>query len=176
MRIVTCILALSFTFIFTSFNRSSFMETNNTLTLDSTAFDFWLGKWKATWDENGKTCHGTNTITKMMNDKFIHESFDILDGSNKGFKGESFSVLDKADGKWKQTWIDTQGSYLDFTGTTDGDTKIFERTFTDIKGKTTHQRMRFYEIKKNSFMWDWENSAEGKIWDLAWRISYIRMN
>jgi hypothetical protein len=173
-KLYSSLLILTLLFL-CSFNTDFMLKTETTPAMDSTAFDFWLGKWNATWSENGVACHGTNTITKTMNNKFIHESFHILDGGSKGFTGESFSVLDKADGKWKQTWIDSDGSYLDFTGAIEGDTKMFERTFTNTKGKTLHLRMRFYNIKKDSFMWDWEKSEDGKTWSLAWQISYTRM-
>ncbi len=173
-KLYSCLLFITGLFLISS-TTTPIMKTDLIPTLDSTAFDFWLGKWNATWTEAGVACHGTNTITKTMNDKFIHESFHILDGASKGFVGESFSVLDKADNTWKQTWIDSDGSYLDFTGAIDGDTKIFERTYRNTQGKTLHQRMRFYNIKKDSFMWDWEKSEDGKTWSLAWQISYTRM-
>lgn len=158
-----------------SFTNKPATKMSNTLsTLDSASFDFWLGKWDATWDENGTTCHGTNTITRAMNDFFIHENFVVLDGANKGFVGESYSILDKKDGNWKQTWIDNTGGYLEFTGAIDGESKIFEQSFVNKKGKKIYQRMRFYNIQKDSFLWDWENSTDGKTWTLSWRINYTR--
>jgi len=30
--------------------------------------------------------------------------------------GRSISIFDATDKKWKQTWVDSQGSYLDFVG------------------------------------------------------------
>lgn len=161
--------------LLTSFTNKTYTKMySNTSTLDTASFDFWLGKWDATWDENGKICHGTNTITRTMNDFFIHENFVVLDGANQGFVGESFSILDKKDGKWKQTWIDNTGGYLEFTGAVDGDTKIFEQSFVNKNGKTIYQRMRFYNIQKDSFLWDWENSTDGIKWNLSWRINYTR--
>lgn len=160
--------------IFSFTNKTSKPMTQNTAILDSTAFNFWLGKWDATWDENGTLCHGTNTITRKMNDFFIHENFVVLDGANKGFVGESFSILDKKDGKWKQTWIDNSGGYLEFTGAVDGDVKIFEQSFINKNGKKIYQRMRFYNIQQDSFLWDWENSTDGLVWNLSWRINYTR--
>ena len=143
--------------------------------MDSASYDFWLGNWNGTFDENGKTCHATNHITRIMNNKYIHEDFTIIDGENKGYKGESFSVLDQSDKKWKQTWIDSQGGYLDFVGDKDGDTKIFKRNFTNPNGKIIYQRMRFYNIQKDSFTWDWESSKDGSTWQLDWRINYTRV-
>jgi hypothetical protein len=142
---------------------------------DSTLFDFWVGDWDATWkNPDGSESHGRNTITRHMDGKIIKESFSALDGPAKGYKGESYSVLEKRSQQWKQTWIDNGGGYLDFTGTVDGDTRIFERT-TTFNGKTIKARMRFYNISPDRFSWDWETSAdEGKTWKLNWRIQYTR--
>ena len=143
--------------------------------LDSTALNFWLGQWNATWVDSGKTYHAVNTVTRKMNDHFIHESFEILDGPMKGFKGESFSTLDRQSGLWKQTWIDNQGAYLDFVGKQEGDVKIFERSFTNKAGENVKQRMLFRNIKKESFDWDWQSSKNGGEWKMLWQLKYTRI-
>lgn len=142
--------------------------------MDSTAFDFWLGKWNATWTSSGKTFHATNHITRKMNNHFIHESFEIIDGPMKGYKGESYSTLDKPSGQWKQTWIDNQGSYLDFTGKQEGDNRIFERSFTNKAGEAVRQRMVFRNIKPDTFDWDWQSSKNGGEWQMMWQLQYTR--
>ena len=38
-------------------------------------FDFWLGEWDVTWDEDGK---GKNHILRIMDDKIIQENFPHL--------------------------------------------------------------------------------------------------
>lgn len=146
----------------------------SSLVMDSSAFDFWLGEWNATWVDSGKTYHATNTITKKMNGHFIHESFEITDGPNKGYKGESYSTLDKHSGLWKQTWIDNQGAYLDFIGKQEGDVKIFERSFTNKAGETIRQRMRFRNIQAMSFDWDWQTSKNNGEWILLWHLKYTK--
>ena len=143
--------------------------------LDSSSFDFWLGRWKATWKNGEKDEHGQNFIRKDLNDKIIHESFKIDDGANKGFLGESFSVFDQTSNTWKQTWVDTDGSYLDFVGGKEADYYFFAREYKGKKGKMIRQRMRFYDIKPDSFTWDWEQSIDGEPWQLQWRIHYTRM-
>ncbi|HAS45550.1 MAG TPA: hypothetical protein DCS93_34010 [Microscillaceae bacterium] len=144
-------------------------------------FDFWVGKWNATWkNADGTTGQATNEITKILNNKVIQENFQVKnDKSLKGFHGLSFSVYNPFAKVWKQTWVDNQGAYLDFYGKFDGDKRIFERKFTGaagkLKGKTVMQRMVFYNIKPDSFDWDWETSMdEGKTWKLNWRIKYTK--
>ena len=150
-------------------------NTSVKISMDSAAFDFWLGKWNATWSDSAGTYHATNTITRKMDGHFIHESFEILDGPMKGFKGESFSTLDKQSGQWKQTWIDNQGAYLDFVGKEEGGIKIFERNFVNKAGDTIRQRMRFMNIKTDSFDWDWQRSKNGAEWKLLWALKYSRV-
>lgn len=144
-------------------------------------FDFWVGKWNATWkNADGTIGKGTNEITRVLNKKVIRENFQIHNDKNmKGFHGLSFSVYSPVTKQWKQTWVDNQGAYLDFYGKFDGDKRIFQREFTGtqgkIKGKKIAQRMVFYNIKPDSFDWDWELSLDGgKTWKLSWRIKYTK--
>ena len=71
-------------------------------------FDFWLGEWDARWGEDGK---GTNHISKILDDKVVQEDFHAPD-----LHGMSFSVYDPERRLWCQTWVDNNGTYLDFTG------------------------------------------------------------
>lgn len=141
-------------------------------------YDFWVGRWDASWDEGeGKIGTGTNTITKVLDDKVLHENFEILTGINAGFKGMSLSVYNPNKKEWKQAWADNQGGYFDFTGLVDGDKKLFQTALQKLPdGKSRIQRMVFYNIRYDSFTWDWEASNdEGKNWNLLWRINYKRM-
>lgn len=143
-----------------------------------TQYDFWVGKWDATWDEGqGKVGKGTNIITKILDEKVIQENFEIHGGANAGFKGRSMSVYNPGRKEWKQAWVDNQGGYFDFTGMVDQDKKIFQTKTQKLpNGSTRIQRMVFYNIEKDSFTWDWEASVdEGESWKLLWRIEYKRM-
>lgn len=141
-------------------------------------FDFWVGKWEATWDEgDGKTGKGINHITKTLDDKVIQENFQILEGQSKGFRGTSISVYQARFKKWKQAWADNQGGYYDFTGKFEGDKRIFQTGIFDTKdGKKFTQRMVFYNITSGAMTWDWESSNDGgETWTLNWRIRYSRI-
>ncbi len=74
-------------------------------------FDFWLGEWELSWVEDGK---GINTITKILDGRVIKESFDGRPSMN--LVGQSYTVYVEPLGLWKQTWVDNEGGYLDFTG------------------------------------------------------------
>ncbi|HEV8538094.1 MAG TPA: hypothetical protein VGR15_04130, partial [Bacteroidota bacterium] len=95
---------------------------------DSTTFDFWIGEWDLRWSFGDSAAgHGRNTLTKILDGTVIEEQFEALTGSIAGLKGMSLSVFTHNDGRWHQTWVDNDGSYLDFAGGLMGDKPFFER-------------------------------------------------
>lgn len=137
---------------------------------EASQFDFWIGEWDLTW-EGGK---GTNIITSILGSCVIQEQFDGRDAEGKGLVGMSTSVYNPRLGKWQQTWVDNQGSYLEFVGGMEGDGMILSREATR-DGKTFHQRMVFSDIKESELNWSWERSEdEGKTWTPVWVIHYQR--
>ena len=151
-------------------------KLNTTVDKDK-LFDFWVGKWELTWDEgNGKMGKGTNEIEKILDGKVIQENFQVIEGNNKGFKGISISVYQPRLDRWKQAWCDNQGGYFDFIGEFDDDNRIFKTQIIERGGKKIISRMVFKDIKKDSFIWDWESSYDrGVTWKLNWRINYKRV-
>jgi hypothetical protein len=137
-------------------------------------FDFWLGKWDLEWKgPKGEVQRGTNHITRILDGCVVRESFD--GGKDLPLIGQSYSMFDGNSGMWKQTWVDNQGSYLDFTGEMKDGKMTLSREFTNRQGKQVMQRMVFFNIKKDSLDWNWENSTDsGKTWNLVWYISYTR--
>jgi len=122
-------------------------------------FDFWLGAWDCRW-EGGR---GSNTITAELDGMVILERFDGRPGTP--LQGISISMFDAEDGLWRQTWMDSSGGFLDFTGGfADG---VMELSRLDS------QRMRWTEIAGDSFVWLWEKREDGE-WRTVWRIDYNR--
>lgn len=144
--------------------------------VDSTSFDFWLGKWDVSWENaDGSLGSGTNHIFNRLDGKIIEENFSITEGKQKGFLGMSISVFDPVKEEWHQAWADNQGGYFDFIGDIDGDKKIFKTNPLVQKDNVIIQRMVFYNIKNDSFTWDWESTKDGgRTWQLNWRIEYTR--
>lgn len=136
-------------------------------------FDFWVGDWNLTWsNQNGETQTGTNKIEKILGGCVIAENFNSDDIN---FTGKSFSVYSPTKEKWLQTWVDNNGSYLDFEGEMKDDKMILSRSFIKAE-QQTEQRMIFYNISDDSFDWNWERSLdEGKTWELRWKIHYERI-
>jgi hypothetical protein len=143
---------------------------------DSTLFNFWEGHWELTWTtQNGVTAHGTNHIERILDGRVLQENFQAAeDGPLQGYAGKSWSMIDKRSSSWKQTWVDSQGAYLPFTGGTLSDgTPYFGRKISR-QGQPVWQRMRFLDIKPNAFVWIWESSKDSVHWSTAWKINYRR--
>ncbi|MEL7270877.1 MAG: hypothetical protein AAGL34_14990 [Bacteroidota bacterium] len=166
---------LSFFLFFSLFQILSAQNRNDS-GFNGDEFDFWVGTWDATWDEGeGVVGKGTNSIQKIMDKKVILENFEILEGASKGFKGTSISVLSIQSATWKQAWADSQGSYLDFEGFVNDNTRGFKTQTVNSKGQKMIARMVFKDIEEDAFTWDWESSLDGgKTWSLLWRVNYTR--
>ena len=124
-------------------------------------FDFWVGEWEARWGEEGR---GRNSITKELDGKVVFERFE-----SPQLNGISVSVQ-CADGVWRQTWVDSDGNYLDFEGGPDGEAMELRRA---ANGSVF--RMRWHDVERDAFRWDWERSDDGgATWEPLWQIAYTR--
>jgi len=129
-------------------------------------FDFWLGEWDVTWGKDGK---GSNRIERILGGKIIQETFSAPD-----FQGISVSAYDPERKSWCQTWVDSNGTYLDFTGRLEDGRMTLAREAI-VKGVTCRQRMVWYEIQDDRFKWNWERSDDGgQTWRVLWQIHYTR--
>ena len=131
-----------------------------------TQFDFWLGAWDCTWGEDGK---GSNRVLRIMDDKVIQENFSAPD-----LLGMSVSVYDPERKVWCQTWVDNNGTYLDFTGGF-GDGRMVLVRDAVVRGEACKQRMVWFNIEPGQFDWNWERSDDGgQTWRVLWKIRYVR--
>lgn len=139
---------------------------------EASQFDFWLGDWYLTWGKGGE---GTNTITELFGDCGVQEDFAGQMPTGMYF-GHSVSMYDVPAGKWKQTWVDSQGGYLQFEGGIEGDTMVLYGAGTQPDGTPFRTRMTFMNITDDNFDWHWERSTDdGTTWTLQWNIHYERI-
>jgi hypothetical protein len=140
---------------------------------ESRQFDFWVGDWEAHFTQNGKPGQSRNKVTRILGDCVIFE--DFRGAPDSPLYGMSHSVFDRQAGKWKQTWVDNNASYLDFVGEFKDDRMILSRTAAK-DGKTFLQRMVWFDIQPDRFNWHWERSDDGgKTWQVNWKIDYRRV-
>jgi hypothetical protein len=132
-------------------------------------FDFWLGEWDLQWGEDGR---GKNFVTRALDGCVVVENFDGTPAIR--LRGMSVSVYDAQHERWRQTWVDNQGGYLDFEGGIDGGRMVLARRAT-IDGQQVLQRMVWYDITDQSLNWNWERSGDdGASWTVLWEIRYTR--
>ena len=129
-------------------------------------FDFWLGEWEAAWGGNER---GTNRVERILEGKVIQENFSAPD-----FTGMSVSTYDPERKLWCQTWVDSSGTYLDFTGSFENGRMTLVRDAI-VRGEACKQRMIWYDIQADRFHWNWERSDDGGgTWRVLWQIRYTR--
>ncbi len=133
-------------------------------------FDFWVGNWDAYWND---TLNGSNSISKSLNDFVIEENFASKD---KSFTGKSWTVYDSTLKIWNQTWVDNSGAYIVLSGGKEGENVALTLTAPrkTSAGKDYYMRMIFYNIKQDSFDWDWQRSMDKTEWKTVWAIKYRR--
>jgi hypothetical protein len=138
---------------------------------ESRQLDFWLGDWDLTYGDGGK---GRNKITKILGGCAVLEEFNGAPGVK--LNGRSLSTFDGPSGKWKQTWVDDSGAYLDFTGgVVDGGRLVFARE-AERTGQKFLQRMVFQDVAADSLTWLWQRSNDqGVNWNTQWEIRYRRI-
>lgn len=138
-------------------------------TPESRRYDFWVGEWELAHSGTKSANH----ITKALDGCVIVEQFTGAPGTK--LDGTSVSTFDRATKRWRQTWVDNTGAYLDFVGGTDNGDPTFEREFVR-DGKTIRQRMVFRNITPASLKWLWQSSPDGgKTWSTQWEIDYKRV-
>lgn len=139
---------------------------NTTPELGPDALDFWIGDWTVLWPGG----RGTNHVRRILDDHVVEEVFECH-GEDGSLSGRSHSVLDAADGRWKQTWVDSSGAYLDFVGISVDGRISFQRS----GGDDRLQRMVWLDVRDDSFRWEWQRSTDrGMTWELSWALAYQR--
>lgn len=136
---------------------------------------FWVGEWDLSWPGNqaNEVQHGTNSVRRVLDSCVVEENFS--GGADIPLRGMSFSLFDTKAAKWKQTWVDNEGTYLDFVGEFKDGQMILSREVTRPDGTKALQRMVYKNIQPDEFDWSWEGSKDGgKTWTVVWPVHYKR--
>lgn len=135
-------------------------------------FDFWVGDWDLTFQDEGKTATSHNRISKILDGCALLEEFSGPPGTP--LQGRSLSTYDRLTHRWKQTWVDNDATYLDFSGGFADGRMILSRE-AQKDGKRFLQRMVWQGIRADAFEWLWQRSDDdGRTWTTAWKIDYRR--
>ena len=116
---------------------------------------------------------GTNSVYADLGGMVVVENFDGRPSLD--YQGLSYSVYDRKAQCWKQTWVDSEGSYLDFAGSFENGVMELRR-IGEVDGAPALFRMRWENIEPNSFDWSWQRSGDdGETWESLWEIEYSRV-
>ena len=130
-----------------------------------TDFDFWLGDWNVSWNGDKE---GSNRVEKVLGGKVVLEQFDGRPGLD--FQGMSVSTYVEQLDRWRQTWVDSEGTYMDFVGGRVDGTM-------DLRMQRGDQlyRMLWHDLEPDALTWNWERSDDdGATWELLWQLAYSR--
>ena len=131
--------------------------------------DFWLGDWDVTWGDGQR---GGNHVVRILDGRAIQESFD--GNPSVPFRGMSLSVYVEKLGRWRQTWVDSDGDYWAFEGGAEGE-KMILATDDIATGQPIVLRMIFHNIQQDGLDWRWEKPVDGgRVWEVRWEIHYRR--
>jgi hypothetical protein len=129
-------------------------------------FDFWIGDWdvrvrartapdKEDWGE----AKGTQHIEALLGGCAIAEHF-AADGPPAPWAGKSYSAFQPKLGKWRQTWVDDQGSYIALTGGVEAGVMTLYGEPRTANDKTIQMRMVFQNVTKSSLHWEWQRTED----------------
>lgn len=141
---------------------------------ESKQFDFWLGEWDAAYrKQDGSVGKSRNRVSKVLDGCSVLEEFTGAPGIT--LDGRSHSAYDRNAQRWKQTWVDNTGSYLDFVGGWADGAMILARD-AERQGRKFKQRMVWRDIRADEFKWLWQRSDDGgSTWATQWEIDYRRV-
>lgn len=136
--------------------------------------DFWVGDWDVRWEAMSgiPAGQGRNVITREYADCVIQEAFDG-GPATQGLIGHSVSTYHAPSQRWRQTWVDNQGSYFALVGGPEG--RDFVLVSSRLSDNTPVQRMVFTDITPNALTWRWQSTPDaGATWADQWVIHYTR--
>ncbi|MEW6738142.1 MAG: tetratricopeptide repeat protein [Acidobacteriota bacterium] len=133
-------------------------------------FDFWIGEWEVK-TQDGRLV-GNNSVQLILGDCVIYENWTGTGGGS----GKSFNLFNQNRGKWQQTWVDSQGSIIEFVeGEYRDNAMKFRAEIRTQDGNVTLRRLTFYNLDPNRVRQYSEISRDnGKNWQTEYDFYYYR--
>ena len=141
---------------------------------EARGFDFWLGEWDVspTGSTSGVTV-AESSITLHDQGCVIMEHWRPFGGGH----GHSINGYDASDGKWHQTWIDSNGQRTEFAGSIDAEGVLrFDVLGPPQQGQPPGaRRMNFQRIDANTVrQWGDLTPEGGGEMVIEWDFTYRR--
>ena len=118
-------------------------------------FDFWLGEWDVT-TLDGKRA-GWNIIRREMGGCVLVENWTGASGTT----GRSFNIYTPTDGKWHQSWVDSQGRLLQIAGGLVAGDMVMSGETVDATGAKVLNRISWHKVTDDQVRQHWELSSDG---------------
>ncbi len=134
-------------------------------------FDFWIGDWRVFRTSKPDEMVGGSKIESDYNGCGIRESWQPFTMNTGG----SLSSYDRATGKWRQTWIDSNGARAEFEGGLVGGNMVLTGPWSGYggPGKDALIRMTFSRLGGRAVRQLGERSSDsGKSWMPAFDFTY----
>lgn len=151
----------------------SALAAPETIELDTPRqFDFLLGEWDCSWQQDGLEHRGTSSVYLDLGHVVV-ESFDGRPSLD--FQEVGLSVYDRQAKCWKQTRVDSEGRYLDFAGGFEHGLMELRR-IGEVDGAPVLFRVRWENIERDAFDWSLQRSVDGgETWDALREAEYRRV-
>ncbi len=121
-------------------------------------FNFWVGDWVV---YSKGIMVGFNKINKIEGGCIIRENWKAVGSS---YSGTSYNFYDKPAQKWKQVWIDNQGSVLELAGEfKDNQMILVGKEIKDVMGKLIQNRVTWTKNDDGTVRQLWEVSEDSGI-------------
>ncbi len=134
-------------------------------------FDFWIGEWRVFRTARPHETVGSSIVESLYNGCGIRENWQPFTLNTGG----SLNSYDRAMRKWRQTWVDSSGSRVDFEGgLIDGKMVLtgFWQGFAG-PGKDALVRMTWSRLEGGAVRQMGESSRdEGRSWSPSFDFTY----
>lgn len=126
-------------------------------------FDFWIGTWSV-YDTKTNNLAGTSEVNNILDECVIMENWKPTSGA----AGKSFNIYNVAEKKWRQTYVDASGNFLEFY---DGDWNNNKMSFKmkSPSGIKQLNRLTFFMKSADEVQQVGEASTDNGV---SWKVEY----
>jgi hypothetical protein len=145
-------------------------------TPESHQLDFWVGKWEVRPNGADKIV-AHSLIEKRYTGCAIRENWMPL-GKEVNGGGGSLSLYDTKLKRWRQTWVDSTGTRVDFDGSFSNGVMSITGLWVNFAGPGKDALVRMnYQLQPDGQVRQWAeaSSDEGKTWQPAFDFLYRRV-
>ena len=137
----------------------------------SRQFDFWVGRWRVSPSDHPDRQVAESLIEKLYRGCGVRENWMPL----KGGAGGSLSAYVRADQGWRQTWVDSDGAFVEFKGGWNGKAMVLTGVWPQPGHPTELTRMTYTRGAHGSVRQLGQVSDDGgRTWGPSFDFTYRR--